>query len=46
MRDSLLIAVPIYGQHEYTHALVQDLERENADFVLIDNAGDYPPPRQ
>jgi GT2 family glycosyltransferase len=40
---SLLIAVPVYGQHEYTHALVHDLEREGADFVIVDNGGDYPP---
>ena len=39
---SLLIAVPVYGQHEYTHALVQDLEREGADYLIVDNGGDYP----
>jgi GT2 family glycosyltransferase len=39
---SLLITVPVYGQHEYTHALVQDLEREGADYLIIDNRGDYP----
>jgi GT2 family glycosyltransferase len=38
----LLIGVPVYGQHEYTHALVADLHREQADFVIIDNKGDYP----
>ena len=27
---SLLITVPVFGQHEYTHALVGDLEREGA----------------
>ena len=39
---SLLITVPVYGQHEYTHALVDDLEREGADYVIVDNGGDYP----
>ncbi|MGZ4583091.1 MAG: glycosyltransferase family 2 protein [Mycobacterium sp.] len=39
---SLLIAVPVYGQHEYTHALVADLEREGADYLIVDNRGDYP----
>jgi GT2 family glycosyltransferase len=39
---SLLIAVPVYGQHQYTHALVQDLERECADYLIVDNGGDYP----
>ncbi|CPR08367.1 rhamnosyl transferase [Mycobacterium bohemicum DSM 44277] len=39
---SLLIAVPVFGQHEYTHALVEDLEREGADYLIVDNRGDYP----
>jgi GT2 family glycosyltransferase len=39
---SLLITVPVYGQHEYTHALVEDLERESADYLIVDNRGDYP----
>lgn len=39
---SLLIAVPVYGQHEYTHALVRDLEREGAEYLIVDNRGDYP----
>ena len=39
---SLLITVPVYGQHEYTHALVHDLEREGADYLIVDNRGDYP----
>ncbi|MGY4648870.1 glycosyltransferase family 2 protein [Mycobacterium sp. URHB0021] len=38
----LLIGVPVYGQHEYTHALLADLRREPADFVIVDNKGDYP----
>lgn len=40
---SLLITVPVFGQHEYTHALVGDLEREGADYLIVDNRGDYPP---
>jgi GT2 family glycosyltransferase len=42
MPVSLLITVPVYGQHEYTHALVDDLEREGADYLIVDNRGDYP----
>lgn len=42
MSKSLLITVPVYGQHEYTHALVGDLEREGADYLIVDNRGDYP----
>src|ERR1700758_1190956 len=37
----LLITIPVYGQHEYTHALVYDLEREGADYLIVDNLGDY-----
>jgi GT2 family glycosyltransferase len=39
---ALFIAVPVYGQHDYTHAIVEDLEREGADFLIVDNQGDYP----
>jgi GT2 family glycosyltransferase len=39
---SLLITVPVYGQHEYSHAVVGDLEREGADYLIVDNRGDYP----
>jgi GT2 family glycosyltransferase len=39
---SVLITVPVFGQHEYTHALVGDLEREGADYLIVDNRGDYP----
>jgi GT2 family glycosyltransferase len=39
---SLLITVPVYGQHDLTHALVQDLEREGAEYLILDNGGDYP----
>ncbi len=38
----LLIGIPAYGQHDYTHALISDLRRESADFVIVDNRGDYP----
>jgi GT2 family glycosyltransferase len=40
-RVSLLITVPVFGQHEYTHALVADLEREGAEYLIVDNRGDY-----
>nr|WP_232022103.1 glycosyltransferase family 2 protein [Mycobacterium basiliense] len=39
---SVLITVPVFGQHEYTHALVGDLEREGAEYLIVDNRGDYP----
>lgn len=39
---SVLIVVPVFGQHEYTHALVGDLEREGAEYLIVDNRGDYP----
>ena len=39
---SLLITVPVYGQHEYSHAVVGDLEREGAEYLIVDNRGDYP----
>lgn len=39
---SVLITVPVFGQHEYTHALVNDLEREGAEYLIVDNRGDYP----
>jgi GT2 family glycosyltransferase len=32
----------VFGQHEYTHALLGDLERERAEYLIIDNRGDYP----
>lgn len=38
---ALLITVPVFGQHEYTHALVCDLEREGAEYLIVDNGGDY-----
>jgi GT2 family glycosyltransferase len=38
---SLLITVPVFGQHEYTHALVGDLEREGGEYLIVDNRGDY-----
>jgi GT2 family glycosyltransferase len=39
---SLLITIPVFGHHHYTHALVSDLEREGAEYLIIDNRGDYP----
>ena len=39
---SVLITVPVFGQHEYTHAVVGDLQREGAEFLIVDNRGDYP----
>lgn len=39
---SLLITIPVYGQHDYSHTLVGDLEREGADYLIVDNRGDYP----
>jgi GT2 family glycosyltransferase len=39
---SLLITVPVYGQHEYSHAVVGDLEREGAEYSIVDNRGDDP----
>ena len=42
---SLLITIPVFGQHEYTHALVGDLEREGAEYLIVDNRGDYPKTR-
>lgn len=40
---SLLVGVPVYGQQELTHDVVQDLTRERMDFVIVDNRGDYEP---
>lgn len=38
----VLITVPVFGRDEYTHALVEDLEREGAEYLIVDNRGDYP----
>lgn len=43
MGNSLLIGVPVYGQIALTHDLISDLRREQLDFVIVDNAGDYEP---
>ncbi|WP_065973617.1 glycosyltransferase family 2 protein [Williamsia herbipolensis] len=43
MNRRLLVCVPVFGQIEYTHALIGDLDREDVDFVIIDNRGDYRP---
>ena len=37
----LLVTVPVYGQIEFTHAVVRDLWREKADFMIIDNGNSY-----
>ena len=39
---SNLITVPVYGQHEYSHAVVGNLERGGAEYLIVDNRGDYP----
>lgn len=39
---SILITVPVFGQHDNTHTLVGDLEREGAEYLIVDNRGDYP----
>jgi hypothetical protein len=39
---SLLITVPVYGQHQYSHAVVGDLERGGAEYLIVDNRGGYP----
>ncbi len=38
------MVVPVFGEHEMTHALLGDLAREAhyADVVVVDNRGDYP----
>ncbi|QNI09398.1 glycosyltransferase family 2 protein [Mycobacterium kubicae] len=41
-RVTVLITVPVFGQHAFTHALVTDLEREGAEYLIVDNRGDYP----
>lgn len=45
MTPRLLVVIPVYGQHQVTHALLRDLRRERhlADVVVVDNKGDYPP---
>lgn len=41
------MVIPVFGHHEMTHALLEDLSREAAliDVVVVDNRGDYPPAR-
>jgi len=40
----VLVVIPVYGEHEMTHAVLGDLAREAAhvDVVVVDNRGDYP----
>lgn len=39
----LCLVVPVYGQHELTRALLEDVRREEAvcDVVIVDNRGDF-----
>jgi GT2 family glycosyltransferase len=39
----LLVVVPVFGEHERTHALLGDLRREAnlGQVVIVDNRGDY-----
>ena len=39
----MLVVIPVYGQHDLTHAVVDDLAREAAlvDVAVVDNGGDY-----
>ena len=41
----VLAVIPVYGQQDLTHAVVEDLAREAAlvDVVVVDNGGDYTP---
>lgn len=41
----MLAVIPVYGQQDLTHAVVEDLAREAAlvDVVVVDNGGDYTP---
>jgi hypothetical protein len=38
----LLITVPVFGQHEYTHARLGDLEREGAAYLIVGDRDDQP----
>lgn len=40
----VLVVIPVFGQHDMTHALLGDLARESdyVDVVVVDNRGDYP----
>lgn len=39
------VIVPVFGRHELTHALVQDIAREShlVTVIVVDNGGDYQP---
>ncbi len=39
----VLVVIPVYGEQDTTHALLDDLRREpeHADVVVVDNRGDY-----
>ena len=40
--SSMLIAVPVYGRPEDTHAFVADLQRQAAEFLIVDDRGTAP----
>lgn len=41
---TVLVVIPVHGQHEMTHDVLRDLAREATliDVVVVDNRGDYP----
>lgn len=42
---TLLVAIPVLGQHRLTHQLLDDLARQqfqSFDVLVVDNGGDYP----
>jgi GT2 family glycosyltransferase len=43
MVGTLAVIIPIYGMHEFTSALIQDLMHQACDFdvYVVDNLGDY-----
>lgn len=43
MGGRVLVVIPVYGQPQVTHALIEDLRRERRllDVVVVDNLGDY-----
>src|SRR4051812_8227386 len=42
--DPILVVIPVHGEHEMTHAVLDDLrrQREPLDVCVVDNRGDYP----
>jgi GT2 family glycosyltransferase len=43
--DRVLVVIPVFGEPDITHALLDDLalERDLLDVVVVDNKGDYEP---